>query len=234
MGEFKGFPPGRDAQTPLPEDFFREILPAIEQIEELKVLLFIFWRFNRMEGNLAYFWHQDFLADEVLKRIFGGRAEAAAEMLERGIQAGVTRGTLLKAEVRLEGGLESIILLNTARGQAAVQAIKDGTWQPTPGEQLPGPQTERPSIFLRYEENIGPLTPMIAETLKEAEADYPADWIEEAMKIAVENNVRRWRYIDAILRSWQEEGKDERQTRGDIEEDRHRYVRGKFSKFIEH
>ena len=59
---------------------------------------------------------------------------------------------------------------------------------------------ERPNIFRLYEENIGPLTPLIAEMLRDAEKTYPADWIEEAFKIAVENNVRRWRYIEAILR----------------------------------
>jgi DNA replication protein DnaD len=61
--------------------------------------------------------------------------------------------------------------------------------------------------------------------LKEAEQTYPTDWIEDAMRIAVENNVRRWRYVQAILRSWQEEGRDD-QNRGNTEKDRQRYLKG--------
>ena len=47
---------------------------------------------------------------------------------------------------------------------------------------------------------------MIADTLREAEKIYPPEWVEEAMKIAVQNNIRRWRYVEAILKSWKEEG----------------------------
>jgi DnaD/phage-associated family protein len=92
---------------------------------------------------------------------------------------------------------------------------------------------EQPNIFRLYEENIGPLTPMIAEALREAESTYPAQWVEEAFRIAVENNVRRWRYVEAILRSWQEEGRND-QDRRYSERDRRRYVEGQFSDFIEH
>lgn len=234
MADFKGFPPGKENLISLPEVFFLEILPAVEEIAELKVLLYIFWRFEQLEGHLPYLWRQDFLADPVFIRGMGGDPQQTATALDQAVDAGVTRGTLLAGKLNLESGEESVIFLNTARGRAAIEALNDGTWQPTPGESPIEPQTERPTIFKLYEENIGPLTPMIAETLKAAEEAYPASWIEEALRIAVENNVRRWRYVDAILRNWREEGKDERQTRGDFEEDRHRYVRGKFSKYIEH
>ncbi|MGI6380667.1 MAG: DnaD domain protein [Anaerolineae bacterium] len=42
------------------------------------------------------------------------------------------------------------------------------------------------------------LQPLIAEQLQQAEADYPPEWIEDAFRIAVESNVRNWRYIAAI------------------------------------
>jgi DnaD/phage-associated family protein len=93
---------------------------------------------------------------------------------------------------------------------------------------------QAPNIYHLYEENIGPLTPMIADTLQEAEQSYPYVWIEEAVRIAVENNVRRWTYVEAILKRWQEGGRDERTDRRDTEKDRRRYVEGEFSDFIEH
>ena len=48
---------------------------------------------------------------------------------------------------------------------------------------------------------------MISDILRDAEKTYPEDWIEEAMKIAVEGNKRSWRYVEAILKRWVSEGK---------------------------
>jgi DnaD/phage-associated family protein len=69
-------------------------------------------------------------------------------------------------------------------------------------------RTEKPNIFTLYEENIGLLTSMIAEELKDAEKTYPASWIEDAMREAVRSNRRKWSYIAAILESWAQKGKD--------------------------
>jgi DnaD/phage-associated family protein len=66
-----------------------------------------------------------------------------------------------------------------------------------------------PNIFKAYEENIGPLTTMIADSLQDAEKTYPAKWILDTFKLAVENNKRSWRYCEAILKRWQAEGKDD-------------------------
>jgi DNA replication protein len=43
--------------------------------------------------------------------------------------------------------------------------------------------------------------------LRDAEQTYPVHWIEEAIEQAVENNVRKWRYVLAILERWRQEGK---------------------------
>ncbi len=69
--------------------------------------------------------------------------------------------------------------------------------------------TNRPSIFALYESNIGPLTPMIADALEDAEKTYPPDWIKDAIALAVENNKRNWRYCETILKRWQAGGKDD-------------------------
>jgi DnaD/phage-associated family protein len=64
-------------------------------------------------------------------------------------------------------------------------------------------------IFTLYEETIGLLTPHIAEQLQEAEKEYPSPWIREAFQRASEQNVRKWRYVEAILQRWKTEGKDD-------------------------
>jgi DNA replication protein len=68
-------------------------------------------------------------------------------------------------------------------------------------------QIERPNIFVLYEQNIGLLTPIIGSQLEDAADHYPADWIEAAFSEAVQRNKRNWKYISAILRRWETEGR---------------------------
>jgi DnaD/phage-associated family protein len=65
------------------------------------------------------------------------------------------------------------------------------------------------NLFRIYENNIGPITPMAADSLKDAEKTYPLQWIADAIKLSVENNKRNWRYCEAILKRWQTDGKDD-------------------------
>jgi DNA replication protein len=66
---------------------------------------------------------------------------------------------------------------------------------------------ERPNIFVLYEQNIGLLSPLLADELKDAADMYPAEWIEAAFREAVQHNKRNWSYIRAILRRWETEGR---------------------------
>ncbi|MEO7000833.1 MAG: DnaD domain protein [Ktedonobacterales bacterium] len=68
-------------------------------------------------------------------------------------------------------------------------------------------EVERPNIFTLYEQNIGLLLPLVAEELREAEQEYPREWVEEAFREAVQQNKRKWSYIRAILRRWASDGK---------------------------
>jgi DNA replication protein DnaD len=40
----------------------------------------------------------------------------------------------------------------------------------------------------------------------------------------VENNARKWRYVEAILERWQEKGRDEQEDRRDSEKARRKYA----------
>ena len=68
--------------------------------------------------------------------------------------------------------------------------------------------TSSNNIFKTYEQNIGLLTPIISETLKDAENEYPEEWINEAFEICVAQNKRSWAYAETILKRWKTEGKD--------------------------
>jgi len=56
-------------------------------------------------------------------------------------------------------------------------------------------------ICKAYEQEFGALTPMIADAIKDSVDTYPAEWIPEAMQIAVEANKRSWNYVEGILKN---------------------------------
>lgn len=93
---------------------------------------------------------------------------------------------------------------------------------------------ERPNVFVLYEQNIGALTPMIADQLRDAEDEYPNPWIEQAIGIAVENNARNWAYVSRILERWKTEGKHDPTAGGDSERERRKYIQGKYRDLIQH
>jgi DnaD/phage-associated family protein len=57
----------------------------------------------------------------------------------------------------------------------------------------------RPNIYKLYEENVGMITPIIAEELKDIEESYPDGWFLDALKESVKMNIRNLKYIRAIL-----------------------------------
>lgn len=58
-----------------------------------------------------------------------------------------------------------------------------------------------------YESEIGAITPLVADAIRDACKIYPADWIAEAIRIAVDSNARRWNYVLAILKNCKAAGK---------------------------
>ena len=201
--------------TPIPNEFFHDWLNEISDPNELKVTLFALWFTANQEGTAVPLWEQDF-------------AEGLdAADINLGLEKCVQRGSLLK--VTLDA--EAVYFLNSPRGRAAAESVRAGEWIPSKGKTAaPVP---RPNIYRLYEENIGPLTPMIADTLKDAEEEYPAEEIEKAFAQALKANVRKWNYVEAILKRWKEEGYGKKQNRQDAEEDRNRYREDKFADYYD-
>jgi len=78
------------------------------------------------------------------------------------------------------------------------------------------------------------LSPILADELRDAEESYPASWIEDAFRIAVAQNVRKWRYIQAILERWSTEGREDGTSRRDTETKRRWYTDEEFEQFFKH
>lgn len=229
---FQGFPEGKSPLTRLPEAFFQQLLPQIDHLGELKLTVYFFWRLEQMEGAFRCLRLEDLLQDTAMIQGLGCP-------LEEALQRAVKRGTLLEAQVGVEQRTERLYFLNSPKGRAALQAIQSGEWRPGKTEDEPPAAPRQPgAIFRLYEENIGPLTPIIAEMLGEAEDTYPPGWIEDAVRMAVERNKRTWRYVAAILERWQREGrygqKEAPKDRSDAAESHRKYIEGEFSDHIEH
>ena len=221
-----------DQATLIPAAFFNDLLFSIDHLGELKITLYAFWFMQKLEGEIQFIEKKNFLDDPKLMSGLAKTAKQAAVVLEDSLTRAIERGTFLKADLQTKG--ECVYLLNDARGRAAQQAILKGKWDPrsTPQPEI-ALSLERPDIFYLYEKNIGPLTPMIAEDLKEAEKLYPGDWLQDAIHIAVKKNVRRWNYVEAILKSWKENGRNEEDRRNRTE-DRGKYIQGEYGDLIKH
>lgn len=146
-----------------------------------------------------------------------------AEALERV----VARGLILRL---VDDDHHHWLLLGTEENQRAARTASIATTE----DSRPWPAVltlERPSIFSMYEQNIGLVTPIIADRLVDALELYPESWIEDAIAEAVGYNRRSWRYIQRILENWATEGRndeaDRRTTQGDLTREKH--LRGKYS-----
>lgn len=235
MKTFSGFPSGKVAHTPLPNLFFTELLPVIDNLAELKVTLHIFWRLYRMREHPRCVSRAQLANDTTLLRSLNELRRPIDEALDSGLERAVTRGTLLKMVA--ESSEAAWYFPNTEQGRRAVEQIQTGDLD-LPDVDLRSADApaalERPNIFVLYERNIGVLTPFISEELRDAEETYPAEWIEDAFRRAVEQNVRKWSYVRGILDSWAREGRDDGADRPLSREDPKRYVTGPYADYIEH
>ena len=227
MQSFAGFPEGKVPSTPVPNSFYCDLLPAIDHIGELKLTLYAFWSLAQKDGAFRYLQTEELLKDSLLIQALQTKGMTPEESLQEALERATQRGTLLHATLEFPEGEKDFYFLNSAKGRAALKAIEEGTFRPN--DDARGTielRIERPNVFTLYEQNIGPLTPMIAETLRDAERQYPASWIKEAIELAVRSNVRKWTYIDAILEGWNTRGKDVRENRQDSETARRKYLEG--------
>jgi DNA replication protein len=216
MAKFKGFSDS-ETFTQIPDAFFRQLIGEIGEPDELKVTLYALWRIQHMDGPFRALCETDFDLKEL---------GLPAGELASGLAKAARRGSLIKSQHEAE----VFYFLNTPRGRAAAEAFAKGEWRDS--ARIMSAPLERPNVFGLYEENIGPLTPLIADALKDAEEVYSASWIADAIELAVKNNKRNWKYCEAILKRWKEEGRAQKQDRRDDQASRQRDVEDKIKKFV--
>jgi len=236
MKKFGGFPARMDF-TPIPNVFFSSVLPQITDMAEMKATLHLLAALYRKRGYPRFAVYRELLGDAALMAGLRAEGRPPEEALRHGLRMAIDRGTVLQLVLDRDGEPEEVYFLNTEPDRQAVARIRTGelaltglkAGRPTADVELAAP----PNVFALYEENIGMLTPMIAEELREAEKLYPEAWIRDSIKEAVSLNKRSWRYIARILERWANEGRGSADGRDHKKTDPDKYIKGKYGHMVQ-
>jgi DNA replication protein len=237
MNQFAGFP-AKMQFTAIPNLFFSHLLPQISDVAELKTTLHIFWVIYNKRGYPRFITYRELAGNPGLMAGLKEESKSADEVLRRALDMAVKRGTILSIAIEKNGAREEAYFLNTESDRQTIARIESGELT-LPGLKVEVPilagtdAGELPDIFQLYEENIGMLTPLIADELREAEKLYPEAWIRDAIRAAANQNKRKWSYISAILERWSTEGKSDGTYRRDIKKtDPDKYIKGKYGHMV--
>ena len=221
--------------TDIPDTFFSQVLPKIQDIVELKVTLYIFQLLNQKRDRSSDLRQTSedggvgipFLTYGELSSYITSIDEIGEEAIRGALSSAVSHGAISKTALDAGGNLEEAY--SASAGFSPTDTIpRHAGAKPTPRPPA------RESIFALYEQNIGMITPMIAEELKEAEKLYPEQWIKQAFKEAVVMNKRSWRYISRILERWASEGKQNGEHRQDLKKGGpDKYTKGKYGHLVQ-
>ena len=210
----------QDEILPLPDKFFDKVLPRIDDLSQLKLILLLLRRLRRDRRVLR---HDELLQDEALRA-----TTASGDDIDAALRKLLQLGALLEAKMESEGETAPFIILNNGAGRRIRQGLESGTWQP--GDETPAVQTKS-NVIRAYEENIGAVTPHIADVIRDAERDFPEHMIVEAIGYAAERNIRNWRYISKMLENRQKEGRGSEKTGRPLER-RKQYIAGEWQSQI--
>ncbi len=205
---YKGFP-RKVRYVPVPAPLLESLLEEIDDLAELKCTLRVIAMLHVKKGHPRFVTLGELQADRTLTRSLGQDGHSASQSIEQGMAKAVRRGTIAVASVEESGARQQLFTLNTEVNRTTLEKIAEGATQVSPlpvSEPWVEPE-DTPNIFALYEQNVGMLSPMIADELREAEELYPAEWISEAIREAVGLNKRSWRYISRILERWEHEGR---------------------------
>lgn len=206
---FEGFVAGGHATT-LPSQFFVDLLPVIEDIEELRVTLYACYAIARRRGPLRAVRASELASEAPLARAFAHTG--GAEAIRVALDAAVTRGTLVACP--LADG-DALYFMNNDAGRRARMRVQAGALEaPALAARPPAPAARPPRAAEVYEQEIGVLSPAVADAIAEAAARWPEPWLIEAIRLAALRNARSWRYALAVLERWEAEGRDPDATTG--------------------
>ncbi len=233
MKPFSGFPANMQF-TPVPNLFMNMLMPGMDS-PELKCMLYIFQTIYGKKGSPRFATLSELLSNPSLAAGFHQEGKSVEQQIKDALDSAITRGAIVSIDVTQDGKQESLFFLNTSSEREAVEQIKSGILKLPKMEivktaiKLP----EQENIFTLYEQNIGMLTPLTSEEIKDALTQYPEDWLRDAILESVNANKRNWRYIERILERWTTEGKKDGTHQRDNQKDNSdKYTQGAYGHLI--
>ena len=193
---YEGFPKGVRS-IPVPSPIFGPLLEQIDDLDELKCTLRLIWLIQQKGGGNRYVTESEIKSDRILSNSLGHRN------VMKTVQTTVARGTFIYFMCKPDR--TQIFTLNSEYGRRLAETsdsiVVEDHAEPWHSE------TSLPTVYALYEQNIGIITPIIADKIREAEDLYPDEWIQGAISESVTNNKRSWSYISTVLETWKTRGK---------------------------
>lgn len=196
-----------DGSLVIPPDLIDRIFGA-QDLAELKAVLAVLQRAGA--GGARAVPVDELLSPRLARDVAGAHnPEGAEARVRRAIERALTNGSLLRLTVHEPEGARQYLLPATARAADGVDRLRAeepgaaGALGLSDGARY---SVYRPNVFAFYEQHLGPLTPIVADLLRDAERSYPRIWVEDAILAAADAGTRSWRYIETILTRWEEAG----------------------------
>lgn len=229
---FEGFGSGAPV-TPLPQALLRDLAPLMSDPAELIVTLYAVEALSRVRRYPRRLLCNDLRESrsmiEALANMCGPRD--TDEAFADGLSASVERGSLLQARAVQDGTWVEWIALNDADGRRALESAS----MPPASQSVYGREPVYGSAPEIWQSAFGTaMPPILTEEVKAAESRFGSEWLRDAFSEAAANNVRNWRYVQAILERWDTSGRDRegrdggdataRSAAGGLESSRYRHL----------
>lgn len=203
----------------IPREFLAETVADIGSMAELQVCLAFFRLIGELEGDETPIAERTIVRDSTLRNALrrDGIVSDPESRILQGLELAVGRGTIIRFKTKSGSRQSYWYYLNTPVNRATIGAMERGSLSPPAiiweGQAVPAVSIDPPNAFQLYEQNIGPLTPLIADQISRAVEEYPGDWIEDAIAESVNYNRRSWRYVLRILENWNAMGRRDDEER---------------------
>ncbi len=146
---FSGFRASDQDSIPVPVEFFTELLPQLNNQNELRLILYFFWRIYQVETVFTFISHSDLLEDEVFTNSLDGEDPDIA--IKNAIDAALLHQIILTSRYQEE----SYYFLNDSFGRVAHSAAQRGEWSLVEASTMPAdylPRTKKyfPDVRREY------------------------------------------------------------------------------------
>jgi DnaD/phage-associated family protein len=194
-------------------------------LEEVKIVLHIFWKLFRMKGTPRYVTGKELEMENPLGENNPENIKPSLSISDALTQAN-KHGIILQLQIENRESKDILYMINNSEGKKALDYLTSHPPKERATITTGALPKDIPNIFTLYENTIGSITNTIVDDLKEAESKFPEDWITEAFHIAAQMNARNWRYIASILDRWAKEGKDIGTSGRSTPQEVGRYIKG--------